>query len=142
MTNAISNQIFLHGGRFRHGSELNVTCQIGYALIKPNHLITISQNVVWSVRSKCIPGMLRQFYQTYTIIIAQINDFYSNIIGWDCNLWKTFELFHEVWLGWISLCFFSGSCFSSCICWGLLMQKLLREWLFHLHLLVCIVKKS
>ncbi|VDP31736.1 unnamed protein product [Schistosoma margrebowiei] len=57
MTNAISNQIILPGGRVRHGSELNVTCHIGYALIKPNHSITICQNGVWSVRSKCTPGM-------------------------------------------------------------------------------------
>ncbi|XP_018644560.1 hypothetical protein Smp_186190, partial [Schistosoma mansoni] len=50
LTNAISNQIILPGGRVRHGSELNITCQVGYALIKSNQPITICQNGVWSVR--------------------------------------------------------------------------------------------
>ncbi|CAH8291661.1 unnamed protein product, partial [Schistosoma rodhaini] len=61
LTNAISDQIILPGGRVRHGSELNVTCQVGYAVNKSNQPITISRNGVWSVRSKCIPGMCRQF---------------------------------------------------------------------------------
>ncbi|CAH8530547.1 unnamed protein product [Schistosoma turkestanicum] len=55
LVNSISNQVILPGGRVKHGSELNVTCQVGYALIKPNYPITICQNGVWSVRSKCVP---------------------------------------------------------------------------------------
>ncbi|CAH8517522.1 unnamed protein product [Schistosoma intercalatum] len=65
LTNAISNQIILPGGRVRHGSELNVTCHIGYALIKPNHPITICQNGVWSVRSKCTPAPCRRQPPSY-----------------------------------------------------------------------------
>ncbi|KAK4475733.1 hypothetical protein MN116_000641 [Schistosoma mekongi] len=59
-TNPISNLVILPGGKVRHGSELNVTCQVGYALIKPNHPITTCQNGVWSVRSKCVPAPCRR----------------------------------------------------------------------------------
>ncbi|CAH8853587.1 unnamed protein product [Trichobilharzia szidati] len=56
LVNEMSGRIILPGGKVRHGSELNVTCQVGYALIKPNQPLTVCQNGVWSVRSKCAPG--------------------------------------------------------------------------------------
>ncbi|CAH8606438.1 unnamed protein product [Heterobilharzia americana] len=53
--NTISDGKILPGGKVRHGSELNVTCQTGFALVKSNQPITVCQNGVWSVRSKCVP---------------------------------------------------------------------------------------
>ncbi|KAK4467396.1 hypothetical protein MN116_008820 [Schistosoma mekongi] len=58
--NPISSRVILPSGKVRHGSELNVTCQVGYALIKPSHPITTCQNGVWGVRSKCVPALCRR----------------------------------------------------------------------------------
>ncbi|KAF7260621.1 hypothetical protein EG68_02164 [Paragonimus skrjabini miyazakii] len=48
--------IILPYGRVRHGSQLNVTCNPGYQLIKSVSPVTTCHDGVWSVRSQCVPA--------------------------------------------------------------------------------------
>ncbi|CAH8606424.1 unnamed protein product [Heterobilharzia americana] len=79
--NTISDGKILPGGKVRHGSELNVTCQTGFALVKSNQPITVCQNGVWSVRSKCVPAPCRRQPPVYTGARARFYSLKHNSIA-------------------------------------------------------------
>ncbi|CAH8821113.1 unnamed protein product [Trichobilharzia szidati] len=81
LVNEMSDRIILPGGKVKHGSELNVTCQVGYALIKPNQPFTVCQNGVWSVRSKCAPAPCRRQPPVYPGARARFYSLQHNSIA-------------------------------------------------------------